>query len=347
MQVDIRVPVGAPIPRLADFIAGCEDAGFDGVGVNDHHHTGRDVYVALAAAAMRTTRLNLYPVTSNTVTRDPVVLAALASSLAELAPGRVLLSLAPGFLSVEKAGRARAPFGQLRQAVGTVRALLGGAEVSINGRGVRLLNRPAQPPKVYLLASGPRLLEAAGEVADGVMMLVGFHPAAVARARGHIRAGAARAGRDAGDIEEIFVVPFGLGEPDVASQWPRTYFRPGLPWLSYPSATKKIWLREAGITLAEDSRPEDIPASVARRICEALGLFGPPGHCAERLLRAGEEVGVRRVFLFPEHTAETSYHLPVAEVAAFRDVIGPAVRAGCAAGGDDGWPRPHGRENPA
>lgn len=51
MHIDIRVPVGAPIPLLADFIAGCEEAGFDGVGINDHHHTGRDVYVALAAAA--------------------------------------------------------------------------------------------------------------------------------------------------------------------------------------------------------------------------------------------------------------------------------------------------------
>ena len=30
MQVDIRVPVAAPLPRLADFIARCEDEGFDG-----------------------------------------------------------------------------------------------------------------------------------------------------------------------------------------------------------------------------------------------------------------------------------------------------------------------------
>lgn len=332
VQIDIRVPVGAPIPRLADFIAGCEDAGFDGVGINDHHHTGRDVYVALAAAAIQTTRLNLYPVTSNTVTRDPVVLAALATSLCELAPGRILLSLAPGFLSVEKAGRQQAPLDQLKEVLGIVRSLLTGSEVDINGQRVRLLNRPTQPPKVYLLASGPKLLEAAGEVADGVMMLVGFHPAAVAKARAHIGAGAARAGRDAGDIEEIFVTPFALGDPDVANEWPRSYFRPGRPWLSYPSATKVIWLQEAGITLPKGSRPEDIPLPMAREICDAMGLFGSAEHCAERLLRAEKEVGLKRVFLFPEHTSETGYELPVAEVDAFRNVIGPAVAAGLSSG---------------
>jgi len=332
MHLDIRVPVGAPIPLLADFIAGCEDAGFDGVGINDHHHTGRDVYVALAAAAMRTTKLDLYPVTSNTVTRDPVVLAALANSLSELAPGRILVSLAPGFLSVEKSGRKQAPLDQLKESVRIVRSLLGGSEVTINGQGVRLVNRPAQPPRVYLLASGPKLLEAAGEVADGVLMLVGFHPAAVTKARGHIQAGAARVGRDPRKIEEIFVTPFGLGGPEVASKWPRSYFRPGRPWLSYPSATKMIWLQEAGIAIPQDARPEDIPLAVARQISDALGLFGPPEYCAERLLRAEEEVGVKRVFLFPEHTSETGYDLPFAEVEAFRDVMRPALAAGVSGG---------------
>ena len=31
LKVDIRVPVGLPVPETADFIAGCEAAGFSGV----------------------------------------------------------------------------------------------------------------------------------------------------------------------------------------------------------------------------------------------------------------------------------------------------------------------------
>ncbi|MBO0787594.1 MAG: LLM class flavin-dependent oxidoreductase [Actinobacteria bacterium] len=325
IRVGIRVPVGRPIPEVAAFIARCEEAGFDGVGVHDHHHTGRDVYVTLAVAALQTTRMALYPVTSNTVTRDPLVLAALANSLWELAPGRILLSLAPGFLSVEKAGREQAGLEQVKAAVAVVRSLLAGQEVPVNGKAVRLTNVPGRPPKILLLASGPRLLEAAGEVADGVMTLTGLHPAAVARARDHLRRGALRAGRDPAGLDEVFVVPFAVGTMADTAEWPRGYFRPGRPWLSYPSATKRLWLREAGIALPADAAPEAISAPVARQICDALGLFGPAEYCAERLLRAAEETGLRDVFLFPEHTFQTGYDLPAAEVDAFRDVIKPIL----------------------
>jgi 5,10-methylenetetrahydromethanopterin reductase len=105
IKVDIRVPVGRPLPELVEFIKSCEDAGFHGVGVHDHHHSGRDVYAALTLGAAFTGDLALYPATTNPVTRHSLVLAAIANSLAEIAPGRFLLTLAPGFLSVEKAGK--------------------------------------------------------------------------------------------------------------------------------------------------------------------------------------------------------------------------------------------------
>jgi 5,10-methylenetetrahydromethanopterin reductase len=52
-----------------EFVLRCEEPGFHGVGVHDHHHSGRDVYVTLALAAFRTSDRTLYPATSNTVTR--------------------------------------------------------------------------------------------------------------------------------------------------------------------------------------------------------------------------------------------------------------------------------------
>jgi len=73
---------------VADFIAPCEDAGIDGVGVHDHPHRGRDVYVTLALAATRTGRLRLYPATSSPVVHHPLLLAAAAHSLEEIAPRR-------------------------------------------------------------------------------------------------------------------------------------------------------------------------------------------------------------------------------------------------------------------
>ncbi len=117
MQVDIRVPVGRPIREVADLIARCEDAGFDGVGVHDHPHMGRDVYLALALAAERTHRIRLYPATSSPAVRHPVLLAAATQSLSELAPGRTCLTVAPGFLAVRSIGGRRATVAAMREAV--------------------------------------------------------------------------------------------------------------------------------------------------------------------------------------------------------------------------------------
>ncbi|MFP5347462.1 MAG: LLM class flavin-dependent oxidoreductase [Actinomycetes bacterium] len=327
LEVDIRVPVGLPVPELADFAALAEQAGLDGVGVPDHHHTGRDAYVVLAAMAARTRRVRLYPATSNVVTRHPLVAAALANSLDELAPGRAQLTVAPGFLSVEKAGEPQARRERLRAVVLALRGLLGEGRAVLDGRELELFHRPATGSRVLVLASGPKLLELAGEVADGVMMLVGLDPQAVEAARQHVRRGAERAGRDPAELEEVLIVPFGLGTMEAVRAWPRGFFRPGQPWLRYPSGSNLLWLRHAGIELAEGFAHEAMDDVLTDRVLDAYGLFGSPQECAERLLRAREETGLRRVFLFPAHTWETTYEPPRAEVEAFGTTIGPALRA--------------------
>ena len=189
MQVDIRVPVGRPIPEVVDVIARCEDAGFDGVGVHDHPHSGRDAYLVLALAAERTRRIRLYPATSSPIVRHPVLLASLAHSLDELAPGRICLTVAPGFLSARSVGRRRATVDTMREAVVALRRLLAGESVAFGDPPSRLRNLGPTPPPVYLLAAGPRMVELAGEVADGAFLMVGLHRDAVAAARAPSRGG--------------------------------------------------------------------------------------------------------------------------------------------------------------
>ena len=327
LKVDIRVPVGRSLPELAAFAALAEAAGFDGVGVPDHHHTGRDAYLVLGAMAASTSRINLYPATSNVVTRHPLVSAALANSLDELAPGRCFLTVAPGFLSVEKAGEPQARRARLRDVLLALRALLSTGAATLDGHDLELFHRPAAGSKVMLLASGPRLLELAGEAADGVLMMVGLNPAGVQAARACVRRGAALAGRDPHSLEEILIVPFGLGSQRETRAWPQGWFRPGHPWLRYPSDSNLRWLAHAGIDIPSDYSPADVSDDVADRVLDAFGAFGSAEQCAQRLLRAGEEVGLSHAFLFPAHSWDTTYELPHAEVEAFGSVVGPALRA--------------------
>src|SRR5437016_5201863 len=150
IRVALRVPVGRPLPDLAAFIARCEAAGFDGVGIHDHPSSGRDAYLALALAARATHRLQLFPATSSPVVRHPLVLAALAHSLEEIAPGRTYLTLAPGFISTRSIGQPRAPVAFMREAIRDLRRLLAGESVKFGPTATRMRNRSATPTPVYL-----------------------------------------------------------------------------------------------------------------------------------------------------------------------------------------------------
>src|SRR3954454_18491539 len=169
-RIALRVPVGRALPDLANFIARCEDAGLDGVGIHDHPSSGRDAYLALALAAQATQRLRLFPATSSPVVRHPLVLASLAHSLEEIAPGRIDLTVAPGFISVRSIGEPRAPVAVMREAILDLKRLLRGEAVAFGPTTTRLRNRSEAPTPVYMFAAGPRMIELAGEVADGAFL---------------------------------------------------------------------------------------------------------------------------------------------------------------------------------
>src|ERR1700726_729144 len=138
IRVDLRVPVGRAVPDLAAFIVRCEQAGFDGVGIHDHPSSGRDAYLALALAARETRQLQLFPATSSPVVRHPLVLASLAHSLEEIAPGRAYLTVAPGFISTRSIGQPRAGVAFMRESIRDLRRLLAGEQVAFGPTSTRL-----------------------------------------------------------------------------------------------------------------------------------------------------------------------------------------------------------------
>ena len=88
----------------------------------------------------------------------------------------------------------------MREAVLSIRRLLQGEELEFGARRTRIRNLSETPVPVFMTAAGPRMVELAGEVADGVLLMVGIHPKAMAAARVLLERGAARAGRDLSDF---------------------------------------------------------------------------------------------------------------------------------------------------
>ncbi|AXK36618.1 LLM class flavin-dependent oxidoreductase [Streptomyces armeniacus] len=161
----------------------CEAAGFDGLLVADHPGTAASPYVALAAAAAVTERLQLGAYVSHAGLREPLLLASDVATLDVVSGGRARLALGAGHTPVEwemlgsvrpdVAGRVR----RFTAVAEACRALLAGEEVTADGpevyaRAARLeAPRPVRQPVPFTFGGGNSvLLEWAGRHADVVAL---------------------------------------------------------------------------------------------------------------------------------------------------------------------------------
>jgi 5,10-methylenetetrahydromethanopterin reductase len=141
---------------------------------------------ALAATDAITVGIGLLPVAM----RNPAVTAMEIAGLARLHPGRFVAAFGHGVEPWMRQIGARPPnrLVALEETVGAVHALLAGEAVTLDGRhvhldGVRLTHLPADPPPVLIGTTGPKALEAAGRVADGILLPEGSVPEAIRWAR--------------------------------------------------------------------------------------------------------------------------------------------------------------------
>lgn len=189
---------------LSDFVSWCrtaEQAGFDTVGIGDSQSLFREVFIAAALCAEHTSRVRLGPRVINPMTRHPAVSASGAATLAELAPGRVLLGIGSGDSSVHNAGVRPARLAEMREYTLAVRDLLTKGRATYRGAPSLLTWAPAAVP-IYVAASGPKTLELAGEIADGVVIQTGLLPDVIEESLASVRRGAERAGRDFAKIDK-------------------------------------------------------------------------------------------------------------------------------------------------
>lgn len=147
---------------------------------------------------------------TNPITRHPLVTACSILSLDDFSDGRAMLGIGSGdsamrTLGLDPAdtqGTHGARRGRLRETVELVRAICAGEAVTLGGKTFQL-ERPARRIPIYIAATGPRMLELSGEIADGVIIQVGLDRACIEHALGLIRGGALKAGRDPNAIEIV------------------------------------------------------------------------------------------------------------------------------------------------
>ena len=183
------------VAAFAADVRRAEELGWDYGFIPDSQLRRRDTYVMLAEAARATSRIRIGPLIANPVNRHISVTASSIATVDELAEGRTLLGLGIGDTAVRLAGLRPARVRELEEATRLARALLHGEAVETGARDPARLPH-ARPVPVWIAAGGPRMLRAAGRVADGVFIRAGTAPANLEAAIEAVRAGATEAGRD-------------------------------------------------------------------------------------------------------------------------------------------------------
>ena len=203
---------GRSVAESAEFAAAAEQLGWRGVWAAEVN--GIDAVTACATAAARLSAARLGTAIVPMQTRDPLLLAMTAAALDDAAPGGFVLGLGVSTRLIVEDWHATpwgaSPLQLARECVALVRRFLAGERVTTppdaparwRYRRAQLARAPSRPVPIYLAALNDRMLELAGEIADGAILNF-VTVADVAHARARIAAGAARAGRSLEGFELI------------------------------------------------------------------------------------------------------------------------------------------------
>ncbi|HCU81175.1 MAG: LLM class flavin-dependent oxidoreductase [Chloroflexi bacterium] len=172
----------------------------------------RDAIVPMAAFAAHTSTLKVGSGVINNWTRNIGLLASTLLTLDDLAPDRIICGIGAWWdpLASNVGIHRRKPLLAMRETVELLRKLLALENVTFTGefhqlKGVELDvvhgRSEARNVPIYIGATGPKMMELTGEIADGVVLNYCVPPNYNDRAMQQLEDGAKRAGRHLDEID--------------------------------------------------------------------------------------------------------------------------------------------------
>jgi 5,10-methylenetetrahydromethanopterin reductase len=277
-----------PAEELLDAVALADKLGYHACySADEIYH--KDAWLLFAAAAQRTERIRLGPCVAPIYMREPTYIAQLAATLDELSDGRAEVVFGIGNIAMlEQYGiewRGTRPIARLREAHQVLRTVLDEGSIDFEGdfysyTGVTTFARPVQqhlPLKIGAMG-GPKSMELAGQIADGLHTACAYSPEALGYAVEHFRVGAEQVGRspdglDLGDSLLGAIAPDG----EVARRAGRilaAFYIPSMP----PPLLERHGIEPEGVAPVID-------AFAAGDVARALEVT--PDDVADRIMVAG------------------------------------------------------------
>ena len=183
--------------EIAVHAKAAEDAGFSHLTLVDTPTMARDVHVMMMLAAQATSRIQIGQGVVDPLSIHPSVIANLSASINELSGGRVFVGIGTGN-PIAKI-RKPATLGELEESVEFIKRFTAGEEAHYQGHTYQSRWSSAQLP-VYVSAHGPKSLQLAGAIADGVIFIA-THPVYAKWQLDLVVRGAEKVGRDPAEID--------------------------------------------------------------------------------------------------------------------------------------------------
>jgi 5,10-methylenetetrahydromethanopterin reductase len=270
-----------------------EGLGFGYLWLTDSSLHARNCYSYLTLAATHSSRLRLG--------------TAAAATVDEISGGRLILGIGAGDRPLLALGFQPSPLATLEAAITGIRRLWQGEELDLQAPGFTMngahLRIPARAGiEVFVSASGPKTLELAGRIADGVILLVGLFPEALRWAVSQVDRGARAAGRPR---PHIAVFAYGAIDEDeqaaleaarsIAAWFPQT--APGICYLAGLPRDLVDRVR-AGYSGGEFQEASAAARMLPDEFVRKVALAGNRQHAAERI-GAALGAGADSVHVFP------------------------------------------------
>jgi probable F420-dependent oxidoreductase len=205
MRFGITIKPDMPVERIIALTRQAEAAGFQYGWIFDSHVLWLEPYPLLTLMASNTKNMRLGPCVTNPATRDITVTASLFATLNLISGGRMQLGIGRGDSSRRVLGKKPVGAGDLERAVKAFRELTAGRAIDYEGQPTRLSWAKGSPP-VWIAGYGPKVLDLAGRLADGVILQFA-DPDLIAWCLGFVKKGAEEAGRDWRKIEVMAAAP--------------------------------------------------------------------------------------------------------------------------------------------
>jgi 5,10-methylenetetrahydromethanopterin reductase len=164
-----------PGPDFADRAVLAEELGYARVWIFDSAPLWEDPIAHLALAAARTTRIGLATAVLIPTQRCLMTMASGIATIARLSNGRLRACFGTGYTARKTIGQRAMSLNALFDYVASVRKLLAGETIELDGKAARMLHGPGLaaprpiPVPLWLSVFGPRGNERAPEVADGTI----------------------------------------------------------------------------------------------------------------------------------------------------------------------------------